>query len=113
MKNKKGLILLQVIVLVAIMAFLASAVVKFMLGRHATVTRAKKTIDAKSLVEACMAQKHIEWENVLPASDTCFIDVEGTPADDTDDVSVYVTVQGAVAPYQVTYTVDYDTIPLY
>ena len=111
MKNKKGLILLQVIVVVAIVAFLSVAILKFILGRHSTVTRSKRTIDAKSLVEACMAQMNITWENAVPANDSCLIDVLDTPADTSDDITVNVNVEGSAIPYRVTYSVDYDTLP--
>lgn len=112
-RNKKGLILLQVIVMVAVLAFLVVAILKFLLGRHATVSQAKKTIDAKSLIEACMAEKNIEWENVVPSDGNCLIDVEDTPGDTSDDVRISVDVLGNAPPYQITYSVDYDTVKGY
>jgi hypothetical protein len=108
-KNRKGLILLQVIVIVAVLAFLVVAILKFLLGRHATVSRAKRTIDSKSIIEACMVEKNIEWENNVPSDGECLIDVEGTP-DTGDDITVRVDVQGNSPPYQITYSVDMDDV---
>jgi type II secretory pathway pseudopilin PulG len=110
MKNKKGLILLQVIVIIAIIAFLAVAVLKFLLGRHATVTRAKRAIDTKAIIEACMAQKNIEWAQSVPADGSCTIAVRVTDTS-TVNVTVDVDVWGSSPPYRVTYYVDYDNVP--
>lgn len=99
-------------VIVAVLAFLVVAILKFLLGRHATVSRAKKTIDSKSLIEACMVEKNIAWENVPPSDGQCLIDVEGTP-NTNDDVRVRVDVQGSSPPYQITYSVDMDDVTGY
>jgi len=102
---------MQIIVVVAVLAFMSAAILKLLLGRYATVSRNKRSIDAKSLVEACMAEKNLEWADTEPSSGFCEIDVNNTPGDTSDDVEVTVDVILGPPPNSVTYSVDYEDMP--
>ncbi|MFA6583772.1 MAG: hypothetical protein WCS77_05695 [Elusimicrobiaceae bacterium] len=65
-KSNKGSVLLQAIVLSVIMAMIAVLTLKWTLSRRSDVVRSRNSVEAKTYIEYCMAQKQLEWS--LPSA---------------------------------------------
>lgn len=82
----KGVILLQTMVMVLILAMIGVMTLKWVLGRHTIVTRVSKSINCRALADACLAQKIAQWGGVDPANGSQSCSIEN-PNDVTVNIS--------------------------
>ncbi|MBP5429728.1 MAG: hypothetical protein J6Y25_02400 [Elusimicrobiaceae bacterium] len=66
LKNKRGVALLQVLVVAALLAGMAAMILRVSLSRTIVARQNRKTITAQMLIESCMAQVNAVWADKLP-----------------------------------------------
>ncbi|MDD2773127.1 MAG: hypothetical protein PHP45_05460 [Elusimicrobiales bacterium] len=101
--GERGTLLVQTLVMTVILSFLATMMLKWSFGRHTVATKVRRSIEARTYINSCMAQKAAEWGTNAPtqgASSCVFTDVPGAK-DQTITVNVTVSGNG------VTYNLDY------
>jgi hypothetical protein len=102
LKSKRGSMLLHTVLMAVILATMGALILKWALARYSIVTKYKRKVNAKALIEACMVQKWAEWkENITPVDGTCTIDTYTVNVNVTDISETY---------YQVDFDVDYTGI---
>lgn len=63
LNNKKGAALLQVLLVTAVLAGMATMLLRASLSRTTTARQTRRTVSAKLLVNACMAEVNTLWNN--------------------------------------------------
>lgn len=66
LNNKKGAALLQVLLVTAVLAGMATMLLRASLSRTTTARQTRRTVSAKLLVNACMAEVNTLWNNKTP-----------------------------------------------
>lgn len=61
MKNKRGGALMQVLLVTAILAGIATFILRASLSRTSNARRARRTISAQMLIDSCMAEVNTLW----------------------------------------------------
>jgi hypothetical protein len=61
LKSRRGVALVQVMVMSLVLLILATGVMKIVFGTHVLVARSKRSDDNKLWIESCMAQKQSLW----------------------------------------------------
>lgn len=73
--KNSGVILLQTLIMVLILALIGVMTLKWGLGRYLITTRVSKSINCKALADACLAQRIASWNGGAPINnDDCVID---------------------------------------
>lgn len=91
--KNSGVILLQTLIMVLILAMIGVMTLKWVLGRYLITTRVSKSINCKALADACLAQRIASWNG-------------GTPKNNDDCVINGKTVNVKVIGDKVTFKVD-------
>lgn len=83
MKNKRGAALMQVLLVTAILAGIATFILKASLSRTSNARRARRTISAHLLIESCMAEVNALWAAKNPQAffrdmDQCIMYCKGS-----------------------------------
>ena len=66
--NKRGAALLQVLIVAAILAGMSAMILRLSLSRTITSRQTRRTIQAQSVIEACMAQVNAMWAAKTPVA---------------------------------------------
>ena len=85
MKNKRGAALMQVLLVTAILAGIATFILRASLSRTSNARRARRTISAHLLIESCMAEVNALWSAKNPEAffrdmDECIMYCKNTDA---------------------------------
>ena len=99
--DKKGVILLQTLVMVVILAMIGIMTLKWVLGRHIVTTKVSKSVNCRALADACLAQKIALWGGTDPLNGIYHCTIEAV-----DDVEV--TVSGPAGSKTLAFKVKYD-----
>ena len=66
MKNKRGAALMQVLLVTAILAGIATFILRASLSRTSNARRTRRTISAQLLIDSCMAEVNTLWSAKTP-----------------------------------------------
>ena len=64
--NKRGMALLQVLIVAAILAGMAAMILRVSLSRTITVRQTRRTVSSQMLIENCMAEVNVLWAAKTP-----------------------------------------------
>ena len=100
MKNKRGAALMQVLLVTAILAGIATYILRASLSRTSNARRTRRTISAQLLIGSCMAEVNTLWAAKDPEvffrdMDQCIMYCK----DNTDDTQVACTNGNSVRSY--------------
>jgi type II secretory pathway pseudopilin PulG len=117
MKNKRGAALMQVLLVTAILAGIATFILRASLSRTSNARRTRRTISAQLLIDSCMAEVNTLWSAKTPEAfftdmNNCKmhnnLDTYICKIDDAESSSQYKVVAkmtGSGGNCQVSYTV--------
>lgn len=74
MRGRRGSALVQVLIMSVLLIILATGLMKVVFQNHTSVARIQRSDKYKATVDACMAQKVVEWAtttNGVCAAGTC------------------------------------------
>ncbi len=74
--RSRGMILLQTMIMVLILAMIGVMTLKWVLGRYILTTKVSKSINCRALADACLAWKIARWGGVDPANGTQWCGIE-------------------------------------
>ena len=63
MRGNRGSALVQVLIMSVLLIILATGILKAVFMNHTSVARIQRSDKYKATVDACMAQKTVEWAN--------------------------------------------------
>ncbi len=66
LSNKKGAALLQVLLVTAILAGIATMLLRASLSRTTSVRQTRRAVSEELLIESCMAEVNMMWSNKTP-----------------------------------------------
>ena len=72
-KNKKGAALLQVLLITAVLAGIATMLLRASLSRTTAARKTRRTVSAQMLVNSCMAEVNTIWS--IKSPDVCARDL--------------------------------------
>ncbi len=67
LNNKRGVALLQVLIVAALLAGMAAMILRVSLSRTIVARKTRQNVGAQMLIESCMAQVNALWANKTPA----------------------------------------------
>ena len=74
MREERGSALVQVLIMSVLLIILATGLMKVVFQNHTSIARVQRSDKYKATVDACMAQKTVEWAtttNGVCAAGTC------------------------------------------
>ena len=76
MKGGRGSALVQVLIMSVLLIILATGLMKVVFQNHTSIARIQRSDKYKATVDACMAQKEVEWATTtggICAAGTCLV----------------------------------------
>jgi hypothetical protein len=105
--SKRGTLLVQTLVLTVLLSFIATLMLKWNFGRHTVSSKVRRSIDARTYIESCMAQKASLWgTNNQPKDGT----TETCVFQDAPAAGQTITVDVSISGTNITYKLDYSNI---
>lgn len=107
-KNKKGAALLQVLLITAILAGMATMLLRASLSRTTAARKTRRTVSAQLLVQSCMAEVNTLWSVKSPSAFArdmrqCLMYCDAT------DVTATCPTANSVRTHECTYNLNGET----
>lgn len=96
LQNKKGAALMQVLLVTAVLAGMATMLLRASLSRTSAARQTRQTVSSELLIEACQAEVNMMWSNKKPEVFKrdlagCWMNCKVTIAEDTWNGVTYTT----------------------